>query len=251
MLNLLEFIIPLAGKLICQLNADSNELDFTSHVTDVHRQCIRSMHADYIKLTTQGIATNNLVSALLRGSGFSDEHISTGMRMLAEFGLVVPFLKEDLDDESATTTSPATISGNALIIAGVDQYVVPSQLPPVEADSRDAGCEWFEGGPSSTCTIWFAPKCELDESMWLRWSDMCRAGFLTPGIFQRLVAMLMAHCQSANHDESFLQPNSIVLRGNLVILHMGGQYFRLMTIKEQHAVRSNWTSQDKGKLELS
>ena len=238
MLNLLEFIIPLAGKLICQLNADSDGLDFTSHVTDVHRQCMRSMHADYIKLTTQGIATNNLVLALLRGSGFSDEHISTGMRLLAKFGLVVPILKADFEDESTTVGS-----GNSTIIAGVDQYVVPSQLPPVEPDSRDAGVEWFEGGPSTSCTIWFAPKCELDDNTWLRWSEMCKAGFLTPGIFQRLIAMLMAHCQSASDDESFLQPNSIVLRENLVILHMGGQYFRLMTIKEQHAVQLDITGQ--------
>ena len=229
MLNLLDFVIPLAGKLICQLNPDSDDLDYTSHITEVHRQCMRTMHDDFVKLTSHGIATNELVLALLRGSGFSDEHIKAGMRILTKFGLLVPIFKGE-----NTTSSGSSTGATATIIDGVEEYVVPAQLPSLSPDSHFAGEQWTKE-PYKTCYIWFSTEGHLHDQPWLSLNEMRQAGFTSPGVFQRLVAMLVVYCQSAT--EKALALTSIRLFEDVVILKIAGQYFRIKYLKNENALR--------------
>ena len=193
----MKFVLPPAGMMICQLNAVSEDSELTSHVTPIHEECNRTMPDDYIKLTGKGIATNGLILALLKQ--FSLEHsehrdlVHTVIRLLVKFGLLVPIFKTADAGTEITSSSGSLADSNPSIIPGVDEYVVPAQLPSLEPLSLFSGDQWIKQ-PYKTCIIWFSTERTLHEKPWLNASKMQQAGFMSPGLFQRLIAMLVVYC---------------------------------------------------------
>jgi hypothetical protein len=120
------------------------------------------------------------------------------------------------------------------IIPGVDEFVVPAQLPPLEHDSHFAGENWIRKA-FKTCLIWLSTERHLHAQSWLTVTQMRQAGFISPGVFQRLVAMLVVYCQSASDKE--LDLTSVRLHEELVVLKIAGQYFRLQLLKNENALR--------------
>lgn len=120
------------------------------------------------------------------------------------------------------------------IIPGVDEFVVPAQLPPLDHDSSIAGENWIRKA-NKTCLIWLSTERHLHAQSWLAVSQMRQAGFISPGVFQRLVAMLVVYCQSASDKE--LDLTSVRLHEELVVLKIAGQYFRLQLLKNENALR--------------
>ena len=75
----------------------------------------------------------------------------------------------------------------------------------------------------------------MHDQPWLSLNEMRQAGFTSPGVFQRLVAMLVVYCQSAT--EKALALTSIRLFEDVVILKIAGQYFRIKYLKNENALR--------------
>ena len=236
-IDLTKFVLPPAGMIICQLNPTIVDSDFTSHVTPIHDDCSRIMHDDYMKLKGHGIATNTLIVSLLRE--YPADHVHTVIRLLAKFGLLVPIFVDAESSSSSGSLQHSTTS----IIPGVEEYVVPAQLPPLSSESADAGDQWIDL-PYKTCVLWFSTVRPSHNQSWLTSSHMYQAGFISPGIFQRLVAMMIVYCQSAiDVDKTQLDLESIKLYEDLVILKIAGQYFRIKLLKELNALQLDVTGE--------
>ena len=220
----ISFFIPPAGMIVCELTSPDGSTPL--HETEVHRQCQGQMHEEYSSFINNGIISDALIRRLLHSTcSGNPEHMSTVVRLMAKFGLLVPI----------QIASRQNVADDDHIIPGVQKYIVPAQLPPVNLTAFAASDQWKRDSYHS-CWFWFSHSRSLHKRRWITSNEMKIFGFLTPGIFQRLVSMATSHCLPAIADETFFM-NDLKLHQNMVILKSGRQIFRLVFVEESNSVR--------------
>jgi hypothetical protein len=128
-LNPIDFFVNPAATIVCKLVP--TEGDPTRHITAIHRDCQRTNPNEFEALVESGRLNDCLLlPLLLEKCNNSPIAVSTVVRMMVKYGLLVPLMSSD-------------ISGSE-VIPGVKQYIVPMLLPDVGLDSRLLGkkCEY-------------------------------------------------------------------------------------------------------------
>jgi len=184
-LDAIEFLVPLMGMIICQLNPDTGSgADSTTHETPKHRETKRALPSDYLRMTQRGVASNALLSKLLED--FEWERVTKAVTLLAFFGFIVPIRAYDFEDPlSPSPSSSSSASGVGLrsIMPGVEEFIVPAHLPALPPSSPLCGELWTgEQQACHTCLVWFSTVTHMHESTWLSADQMQQAGFTTDHI---------------------------------------------------------------------
>ena len=181
-LDAIEFLVPLMGMIICQLNPDTGSgADSTTHETPKHRETKRALPSDYLRMTQRGVASNALLSKLLED--FEWERVTKAVTLLAFFGFIVPIRAYDFEDPLSTSSSSPSGVGVRSIMPGVEEFIVPAHLPALPPSSPLCGELWTgEQQACHTCLVWFSTVTHMHELTWLSADQMQQAGFTTDHI---------------------------------------------------------------------
>jgi hypothetical protein len=140
------------------------------------------------------------------------------LQLMIKYGLVVKLMKNN-------NVSPAS-SSSAVFSFGEVAYLAPALLPM----SRATGYNW-----RSSFYLVFSTSDALSTSQTMDWNDISAYGFITNGLFERLIGKAVSWNQQTIDDSLEINVNDVYK--DMAILSYGRQRFMLTNQIERNVIR--------------